>query len=205
MYYDKLYFIYQAIANLQRAAETGSGEIGLAEAGVYKGGTCYFMAAAAEALGMKKLSVHAFDTFEGHHPQDVDPEHAHLQPAGAFANVDYEAVKQYLRRFEGAEVHKGRFQDTCSAVAHRKFHVVHLDINLYDPTLCALQFFDERLVRGGTIVVDDYGSLTNPGVRKAVDDFLPTTTEYFKVHLLTNQCLLMKTGPAGGRPVEAAR
>jgi ATP/maltotriose-dependent transcriptional regulator MalT len=43
------------------------------------------------------------------------------------------------------------------------------------------------------MVVDDYGSVTNPGVHRAVNEFLEDHDEYLRFHLLTNQMVLVKT------------
>jgi len=48
---------------------------------------------------------------------------------------------------------------------------VHIDVDLYQPTLAALEYFYPRLAAGGIIVCDDYGSLSFPGAYKAVEEF----------------------------------
>jgi hypothetical protein len=50
-----------------------------------------------------------------------------------------------------------------------KYSFVHVDMDIYEPTRAALEFFYKRMNEGGVFVVDDYGHLK--GVTKAVDEF----------------------------------
>jgi hypothetical protein len=53
---------------------------------------------------------------------------------------------------------------------NEKFAFVNLDMDLYLPTLKALQFFAPRLTHGGVIQVHDYFHPDLPGVKQAVDE-----------------------------------
>ena len=61
-----------------------------------------------------------------------------------------------------------RFPD----VADREFRFVHIDVDLYEPTLDSLAFFYPRLVTGGILLCDDYGFTTCPGARRAFDEMV---------------------------------
>ncbi|MEM4331709.1 MAG: TylF/MycF/NovP-related O-methyltransferase [Candidatus Micrarchaeia archaeon] len=71
-------------------------------------------------------------------------------------------------------------------------HLVHLDVDVYEPTRFSLNFFKDKLQPGGIIIVDDYGFTTCPGVKKAVDEFTRNNINYELFHLLTGQALLIK-------------
>ena len=58
-----------------------------------------------------------------------------------------------------------------------KFCFVHLDVDLYQPTLDSLTFFYEKMIQGGIILCDDYGFTTCPGAKKAMDSFFSDTHE----------------------------
>jgi hypothetical protein len=192
LYYDRLHVIFQALASL-RSRFTSSEKLNSVEVGVYKGGTSYFIASASKHFGLQ-ATHHCFDTFEGHAAQDinssVDPEHL---PA-MFSDTEYESVKEYLSKFGTVHVFKGRFQDTCGELQGKQIHFVHFDVDIYDPTLFGLKFFENRMTPGGVIIVDDYGFITCPGVKKAVDEFVAATPGYFSISLLTGQYLLVKLG-----------
>ena len=48
--------------------------------------------------------------------------------------------------------------------------MLHLDLDVYQPTLFALNNFKDRIVKNGIILVDDYNIVD--GATKAVDEFL---------------------------------
>lgn len=73
----------------------------------------------------------------------------------------------------------------------RLYHLAHLDVNLYQPTLFGLKFFVAKMVAGGIIVVDDYEAITCPGVKQAVDEYLAQNKRAVKFGLMTGQCVLV--------------
>jgi hypothetical protein len=139
-----------------------------AECGVFEGAGSYLIAAAA--LGHHQTRVHhLFDSFEGlSQPSTHDGEawRAHDMAVGL------ERAQATLSAFSNLRWHKGWIPDTLAAVADRRFAFVHVDVDLYEPTLASLVFFYPRMSPGGVIVCDDYGFTTCPGATKAVDDFL---------------------------------
>lgn len=189
LYYDRLYTIYQAIKNVARLPEVRDSE--MAEVGVYKGGGSYFIALTLAALELKSVNLNCFDTFSGHAQVDVRAEDP-FQKATLFNDTSLESVQKYLSIFENVKTYKGRFQDTNFKVDRKKFSFIHLDMDLYEPTAYALDFFSKRLLSGGIIIVDDYGFLTCPGVKQAVDHFMKETTGYFGLCLLTGQYIITK-------------
>lgn len=189
LYYDRLFSIYQIIENLKNSARDG--ELQIAEVGVYKGGTSYFIASLMEKLGLQ-YHQYCFDTFEGHAAKDInsDIEIAHM--AGAFSDTSFESVQAYLAQFKNVDIYKGRFQDTSHHVQDAHMHFVHLDMDIYEPTIFAMKFFNDKLVKGGVMLMDDYGFETCPGIEKAVAEFAATNPHYFGTSLLSGQYMLVK-------------
>lgn len=189
LYYDRLYTLYQALEHILQLP--GALNSNIAEVGVYKGGGSYFIASVLKALGHETIKLYCFDTFEGHAFQDVNKEDPH-QKTASFSDTSFDVVCRYLSAFPNVDIFKGRFQETHNEISEKKFSFVHLDMDLYEPTIYALEFFDKRLLPGGGIVVDDYGFLTCPGVKQAVDEFMKENTRYFGLHLLTGQYIITK-------------
>ncbi len=52
-----------------------------------------------------------------------------------------------------------------------KISFLHLDMDVYEPTLFALEQCWDRIVNGGIVMIDDYNAVF--GATKAVDEFLP--------------------------------
>jgi hypothetical protein len=188
LYDDRLHILYQAVRNIRQLEAQN---ISLAEVGVFRGGGSYFIASAANRLFVKPPRIHAIDTFEGH-PDDMHESDTVHQPGG-FSETSYEKVRDYLSVFPNVTVHKGRFEDRCGEMAGETFGFAHLDVDIYNPTCAALAFFAARMPVGGIIVVDDYGFLSCPGVKQAVDEFTASRRDFVAFQLDTGQCLLVRT------------
>jgi len=191
LYYDRLFTLYQALANAARLPAREAGTY-MAEVGVYRGGTSFFLAEAARELGLKSPQLYCFDTFEGHAAEDINEEIETNHSAGHFSKTSFEAVKALRASFDFVHVRKGRVQDRAGEVASHTFSFIHLDVDIYEPTKFCLEFFDARLVRGAIVVVDDYGFTSCPGAKQAVDEFVSSTKRYVALHQLTGQCVLVK-------------
>ncbi|HXF53348.1 MAG TPA: TylF/MycF/NovP-related O-methyltransferase [Hyphomicrobiaceae bacterium] len=74
----------------------------------------------------------------------------------------------------------------------RDFAVVHIDVDLYQPTRDSLAFFYSRMSPGGFIVCDDYGSALCPGAKRACDEFMADKPEKI-IRLTSGQCLIVRS------------
>jgi hypothetical protein len=159
----------------------------VAECGVYRGGSSYLMAKElARCAPAKRL--HLFDSFAGlSTPGPLDGGHWR---AGALVCALPE-VRANLAEYAGLlDIHVGWIPDCFREAVDRSFCFVHIDVDLYEPTLASLEFFGPRLVSGGIIVCDDYGFDTCPGARRAVDEFA-AARKIEVVHLPTGQGILV--------------
>lgn len=191
LYYDRLHTIYRSVQNLKALGSTAL-PVNTAELGVFRGGGSYFIASAAEKLGIP-IRHFCFDTFEGHTAVDVNDALEPRQKAGSFYNTSYEDVCEYLKEFQNVSVHKGRFQDKCSELDNIKFGFVHLDMDIYTPTIFALSYFEDKMLKGGVILLDDYGFLSCPGIEKAAAEFMSAAgSKYVGMPLLTGQFMFIR-------------
>lgn len=191
LYYDRLFTVFQILSNWHIRLKQSDETLYTAEVGVYKGGTSYFMASVAKQLGMP-IRHFCFDTFEGHAAEDINLSVETSHFPHAFNDTSFDSVKDYLKYFENVSVHKGRIQDTAHILKDSFMHFVHLDMDIYEPTLFALQFFTDRMVHGGVILLDDYGFETCPGIERAANEFLSVNKNYFGIALLSGQYILVK-------------
>ncbi|ACO68219.1 dtdp-6-deoxy-l-hexose 3-o-methyltransferase [Micromonas commoda] len=53
---------------------------------------------------------------------------------------------------------------------HSRIALLHLDMDVYEPTKAALDHLWKRMVRGGIVVIDDYNTVE--GATRAVEEFL---------------------------------
>lgn len=186
--YDRLYVLYQAIWNVRHLSADGAS---MAEVGVYRGGGSYFMALVADKMFRRKATIHACDTFEGH-PDEIDPVVDNNHWPGKFGGASFADVQSYLAGFTNVKLHRGRFQDSCVEVSGEQFCFVHVDVDIFSATRACLDFFADRLLTGGIMVVDDYGFTTCEGAKQAVDNFIDDRTNYIRFHLDTGQCVLIR-------------
>ena len=68
----------------------------------------------------------------------------------------------------------------------RSYSFVHIDVDLYEPTLASHRYFFNRLSKGGVIVCDDYGFRQFPGASDAVDEFIDSLPESSYSHFFKN-------------------
>ncbi len=187
---NRLYTLWQAVRNVPDPS------LPIAEVGSFRGGSLKFLAAASRQRGSAS-PIHAFDTFAGF-PDTVDPERdpshaAHIR--SAFTETSAASVAAYVADFPNVHLHVGDFAQTCDEVGDLRFALVHVDVDIYASTRHALAFFWPRLVDGGVIVVDDYGFVTCPGARQAVEEFLGSTRGCRFWYLTTGQALLERLCP----------
>jgi len=137
-----------------------------AECGVYRGASSSLILA-ANARDAPERVHHMFDSFAGlSTPTAADGDFWSAGDLGADMDlVERELGPGKYRLYSGWI--PGRFDE----VSNRAFCFVHVDVDLYEPTIEALRFFYPRLATGGVLVCDDYGSTRCPGATRACDEF----------------------------------
>lgn len=165
----RLYNFAMQVARLDRDKVPGA----MAELGVYQGETAAWLHELAP-----ERAFHLFDTFTGFAEDDLVKEirSNKYQTTGYFADTSLEAVQKRLGPSPNLHYHPGYFPDTAAELPEQPYALVHLDADLYWPTLQALQYFYPRLSPGGAIIVHDYNHIW-AGVRQALDEFMATIPE----------------------------
>jgi O-methyltransferase len=140
-----------------------------AEVGVYRGRTAKLLHHYAP-----ERRLHLFDTFEGFGRRSAERERSasgHAIDHAEFSDTSLALVRTNISPVtDNVFFYKGYFPESIpEALRRASFSFVHLDADLYEPTLEGLSFFFPRMRRGGFLVVHDYN--TWPGARKAVDEY----------------------------------
>lgn len=160
----------------------------VAEVGVYKGGTAFVI---AQHLGPRAL--HLFDTFEGM-PETSPSLDKHTK--GNFSDTSVDLVKGLFKdRLLQVSIHKGLFPSTAKGLEKERWSLVHVDADIYQSVLDSCRFFWDRLSEGGAMVFDDYGFVSCPGAKKAVDEFFTGKASKVGLYLSTGQYLVYKAAP----------
>lgn len=183
--YDRLYVFWQAVGNLVDVPGAA------AEIGSFRGGSAHFIASAFRHVTGSEVRVHVFDTFEGH-PEKAITENDPFHQAGQFSATSYDDVRTYLSEFTQLTVHQGDVSDSLPGLEESAYRLVHIDTDLYQPTVACLDYFGARMSPGGVVVIDDYASRKCPGVPKAVSEYLDRTDTFQTWDVRTEQLMLVK-------------
>jgi O-methyltransferase len=181
---------------LMRFAETVAKIPGsTAECGVYRG--------IGSAMICQTLQDHyapherhfGFDSFAGVSAPDEHDKLANGDSPWTKGQLttSYEATAQMLGEFSFCQLVQGWIPDTFPVAADHRFRLVHIDVDLYEPTLASLQFFYPRLNPGGLIVLDDHGFANCPGARQAALEYFAGQPDPV-IDLATGQGFILKRG-----------
>lgn len=149
------------------------------EVGVWKGGSVASMLLALNRLGTQR-TFHLYDTFSGMtSPLSVDLDltgRLSLREGDNLAPLDeckrvISTVTGYDEKY--LEYHVGDIMK-CKKFPD-KIALLRLDTDFYDSTKHELEHMYPNVVKGGIVIIDDYGHFQ--GCRKAVDEFLAVHPE----------------------------
>lgn len=162
----------------------------LAECGSYKGASAWFI-----ANEMPDVPLYLFDAFSGLPDlESVDQTPSNTSQSWQKGDFDcsIEVIRRNLSEFDHITILEGWIPDRFPEVARENFRFVHIDVDLYEPTRQALEFFYPRLNSGGVICMDDYGSTICPGAYAAAHEFFEEKPEQI-ISLTTGQGIVIKT------------
>jgi O-methyltransferase len=170
-YRDKVRFynFWFQIERLKRLKVEGS----FVELGVWQGETAKMIHEMDKAR-----RLHLFDTFEGFDSKDLEKETNKdgRYTTDNFSDTKLEEVKALFNESSNVYFYKGYFPETTIDLKDDKFALVHLDADLYKPTIDALNYFYPKLSPGGVVIIHDYNH-TWDGIRIALDEFIKTIPE----------------------------
>jgi O-methyltransferase len=153
----------------------------IVETGVCQGGSSILMAMTLKAEGVKHKKIYMYDTFEGMpEPSLVDNkpnrkwtgiEKWKREDKWNYASLD--EVKKNIRKsdypLDKFILTKGLVEETIPKVIPEKIALLRLDTDFYSSTKHALIHLFPRLVKGGVLIIDDYGAWE--GCKQAVDEY----------------------------------
>jgi O-methyltransferase len=92
---------------------------------------------------------------------------------GAYKDV-YEQVKETFAPHQNVQLIRGRIPDTLSLCKAERVCFLSIDMNCVAPEIAAAEYFWEKIVPGGVIVLDDYGFPAHIHQKLAFDAFAAT-------------------------------
>jgi O-methyltransferase len=173
---ERVYALRESVKYIIRHNVPGS----IVECGVWKGGS--MMAAAKTLLELEtERDLYLFDTFEGMPPPTaVDVDLYGVQAdvllktnpmTPAIAPFEEVCRNMYSTGYNPARINlvRGKVEDTLPRAAPREIALLRLDTDWYQSTLHELVHLYPRLIKGGILIIDDYGHFV--GSKKAVDEY----------------------------------
>jgi O-methyltransferase len=164
---------------------------GLAECGVWRGGSIMAMILTLQDLGRDDRDLYLYDTFEGMTPPteadgQLEGKHAleiwneaegtEDRAWGHFFNPEIfneDVVRENVlgTGYPAERVHfvRGKVEDTLPGQAPDEVALLRLDTDWYESTKHELVHLYPRLSDRGVLIIDDYGHWK--GSRKAVDEY----------------------------------
>ena len=169
------------ITHLEFFKQTSSVRGEIVEFGIFKGNSFFrwikFRDLLEQTSSRKIIGFDIFGDFpEANFDDDKNRRDAFVAETNGGKSISYEEINEllHLQRLEkNTEIIKGDILVTLDEYLGNnpqlKISLLHIDVDLYEPTKLILERLYERVTPGGIIILDDYGAFA--GTNKAVDDF----------------------------------
>jgi O-methyltransferase len=141
------------------------------ECGVYKGG---YSLALADYLQFKDLNKDFWllDTFNGLVKSYLTPAEIEY---GLFEHYEdsyeecYDAVVKTFKPYPNYKIIRGPVPDTLPECKADKVCFLSIDMNITEPEIAAANYFWDKIVSGGIVILDDYGFTAHINQKLAFD------------------------------------
>lgn len=165
------YNVFQSMTYLARNGIAGCA----IESGCFLGGIAIFMGLMRRRLQLD-MPIVLLDTFCGPPVGTADTFLGRVirtvKPLPNYELTIKEHITRHLGGLDGYTFVKGEVETTIPALEVGDVALLRLDTDFYSSTSTALNFLYPKLVSGGVLIIDDYG--TFKGARTATEDYLAT-------------------------------
>ncbi len=163
----------------------------IVEFGIFKGNSFFrwikFRDLLEQTSSRKIIGFDIFGDFpEAHFEEDKAKRDAFVAETNGGVSITFEEINNLLEKqglSGNIDIIKGDILVTLDRYLlenpHLKISLLHIDVDLYEPTKHILEKLYERVTKGGIIIFDDYGAFA--GTNKAVDEFFENNIEVKKL------------------------
>jgi hypothetical protein len=116
-------------------------------------------------------TYYLLDTYTGMAPKYSSEEEMIRSRNMGYTEDIYESVKNTFKDFKNVKLVKGAIPDTLTKVPSQKVAFLTIDMNCVMPEVAALEYFWDKMVPGGIIIMDDHGFPGHDEQRNAHKDF----------------------------------
>lgn len=179
------------ITHLEFFKQTSNVRGEIVEFGIFKGNSFFrwmkFRDLLEQTNSRKIIGFDIFGDFpEAHFEEDKAKRDAFIAETNGGKSISYEEIIELLDKQglnKNVDIIKGDILNTLDKYLeenpHLKIALLHIDVDLYEPTKYILEKLYDRVTKGGIIIFDDYGAFA--GTNKAVDDFFENKAEIKKL------------------------
>jgi hypothetical protein len=111
------------------------------------------------------------DTFSGMAPKYSSVNEMSRSKSMGYDKDIYESVKDTFKDFKNVKLIKGPIPETLPNVKSEKIAFLSIDMNCVLPEVLAMEYFWDKIVTGGMILLDDHGFPGHDDQRKAHMEF----------------------------------
>jgi len=196
--FERMWSLIQSFHHVRQESLVGD----FVECGVWKGGNIILLKKLIEKFNFKK-NIYGFDTFEGMvEPSFYDVNYnnksakkmfdEHKKKDIGFDMCSLDDVKRNIKKNTKTDnifLIKGKVENTLKNKKKlpKKISILRLDTDFYESTKIELEILFPRLVKGGVLIVDDYGFWK--GAKKAVDEYFCDYRQF--MHYVDHSCRLL--------------
>lgn len=174
----------------------------IVECGVFKGASFTrfgtFRELMEHSYSRKLIGFDIFGSFpQTQYEEDKAKRQNFIANAGeeSIAIEQLEEIMRYKNINKNIELVKGDITKTIPEYLNKhpelKISLLNLDTDIYEPAVTILEYLYPRIVRGGILLLDDYGVF--PGETKAVDDYFKgKNVKIQKSSLNATPCFVIK-------------
>lgn len=169
------------ISHLEFFKQTSTVRGEIIEFGVFKGNSFFrwikFRDLLEQTNSRKIIGFDIFGDFpEANFELDKDKRDAFVKETNGGKSISHSEINSLLDKQglnKNIDIVKGDILTTLDKYLvenpHLKISLLHIDVDLYEPTKIILEKLYDKVTIGGIIIFDDYGAFA--GTNKAVDDF----------------------------------
>jgi hypothetical protein len=179
------------VTHLEFFKQTSNVRGEIVEFGIFKGNSFFrwikFRDLLEQTFSRKIIGFDIFGDFpEANFDDDKAKRNAFVEETNGGVSISFEEMNDLLNKQglnENVDIIKGdilvTLDDYLEKNPHLKISLLHIDVDLYEPSKHILEKLFDRVTKGGIIIFDDYGAFA--GTNKAVDDFFDNNIEVKKL------------------------
>ena len=179
------------ITHLEFFKQTSTVRGEIVEFGIFKGNSFFrwikFRDLLEQTNSRKIIGFDIFGDFpEANFDGDKAKRNAFVAETNGGKSISLEEINELLEQQglnKNVDIIKGDILITLDVYLeknpHLKISLLHIDVDLYEPSKHILEKLFDKVTKGGIIIFDDYGAFA--GTNKAIDDFFQNKAEIKKL------------------------